>query len=218
MGRTGAQGIWWAAIAAGASFTIAAWLGWSGPAVIAWKGAGVGLLAIWAAANARDLDGWLITAVLALGALGDVLLDAIGLTTGAIAFLAGHVAAIALYARHRRGSLTTSQRLLGLLIAPVTVAVAALFAAPAGQAFGVGFYAIGLGSMAAFAWTSAFPRYRVGIGAVLFVISDLLIFSRMGPLAGSFIPTLLVWPLYFAGQALIAAGVVAGAVSNGRRA
>jgi hypothetical protein len=45
---------------------------------------------------------------------------------------------------------------------------------------------------------------------VLFVISDLLIFSRMGPLAGSAIPDLLVWPTYFGGQALIAtAGVKA---------
>jgi uncharacterized membrane protein YhhN len=34
--------------------------------------------------------------------------------------------------------------------------------------------------MAAAAWSSRFPRYRVGAGAVLFVISDWLIFSRMG--------------------------------------
>jgi len=62
--------------------------------------------------------------------------------------------------------------------------------------------------MAALAWTSRFPRYRVGLGAVLFVVSDLLIFSRFGPLAGSGVPDLMVWPTYFAAQALIAWGVV----------
>jgi len=62
--------------------------------------------------------------------------------------------------------------------------------------------------MAGAAWTSRFSRYRVGIGAVLFALSDLLIFGRLGPLAASPLPHLLVWPLYFAGQALIAWGVV----------
>ena len=46
------------------------------------EGAGVALLAIWAAIQARDVDGWLIAAVMALGATGDVLLDAQGLETG----------------------------------------------------------------------------------------------------------------------------------------
>ena len=62
--------------------------------------------------------------------------------------------------------------------------------------------------MAATAWISRFPRYWTGLGAVLFVISDLLIFARMGPLAGSAVPGLLIWPIYFTGQAMIAMGVV----------
>jgi uncharacterized membrane protein YhhN len=198
------RGLLWTAIAAGASYCLAAWLGWHGPAVTAWKGAGVGLLALWAATRARSADGWLLAAVLALGAIGDVLLDAVGMTAGALAFLAGHLVAIALYLRNRRPILTASQRLFGLLVAPLTIIVA--FAMT--HAIGVGIYAAVLGVMAATAWISRFPRYRVGIGAMLFVASDLLIFSRAGPLAGSFAPTLLVWPLYFTGQTLIAMGVV----------
>ena len=107
------RGLLWTAIAAGASYCLAAWLGWHGPAVTAWKGAGVGLLALWAATRARSADGWLLAAVLALGAIGDVLLDAVGMTAGALAFLAGHLVAIALYLRNRRPIPTTSQRLLG---------------------------------------------------------------------------------------------------------
>lgn len=72
------------------------------PIEIAWKGAGVALLAIHAAVRARSLDGWLLVCVMSLGALGDVLLEIAGLTTGAVAFLLGHVVASGLYLRHRR--------------------------------------------------------------------------------------------------------------------
>ena len=62
--------------------------------------------------------------------------------------------------------------------------------------------------MAATAWLSRFGRYRVGTGAVLFVVSDWLIFSRMGAIDLAPLPDLLIWPLYYFGQFLIATGVV----------
>jgi hypothetical protein len=77
------------------------------------------------------------------------------------------------------------------------------------QRIDIGAYAWMLGSMAASAWISRFSRYAVGIGAVLFVISDLLIFARMGPFAGMASVSLAIWALYFAGQYMIATGVVA---------
>ncbi|MCM8730016.1 lysoplasmalogenase family protein [Hephaestia sp. GCM10023244] len=206
------RGLLWAALVAGGSYCLVAWFGWQGPATIAWKGAGVALLAAWAASEARDLDGWLIAIVLALGAAGDVLLEATGMIAGAAAFLAGHLVAIGLYLRHRRTALTPSQRALGWLIAPATVVISVALVGGGSDAVTVGIYAAILGLMAAMAWTSRFPRYRTGLGAMLFVASDLLIFARFGPLAGSFVPTVLVWPFYFAGQALIAIGVV-GALS-----
>jgi len=68
-------------------------------------------------------------------------------------------------------------------------------------------YALALGAMAAGAWASVFPRYRVGSGAVLFVAADMLLFAEMGPLQGHIVPQILVWPVYFLGQLLIATGV-----------
>ncbi len=201
--------MFWIAVLAGASYSLTAW-GFvdAGAWAAAWKTSGVALLAIWAATRARGTDGWLIAAVLALGALGDLLLETHGFTIGGAAFATGHAVAIWLYLRNRRDTLTPSQRLLGYLLAPATVLISALLAAPAGQALPVGAYAAFLGVMAATAWTSRFSRYRVGIGAVLFVVSDLLIFSRFGMLRDSFLPNLLIWPTYFAAQALIAWGVV----------
>ena len=195
------------AVAAGASFWFVGQhtiprLQW-----IAWKGAGVALLAIWAAVNAHNRDGWLIAAVMAFGALGDVLLEQ-SQAGGALAFLAGHVTAIALYLLHRRTKPSLSQIVLSILLLVAVPVIAFLLPADRGAAPGIALYAAGLGAMAASAWVSRFPRYRVGLGAVMFVASDLLIFSKMGPLAGSRIPSILIWPLYFAGQALIAWGAV----------
>jgi uncharacterized membrane protein YhhN len=174
---------------------------------IAWKGAGVGLLTIWAALNARGRDGWLITAVMVFGTLGDVLLER-SQTGGALAFLAGHIIAMLLYLAHRRNKKTPSQVALAVLLLIGVPVIAFLLPTDRAAAPGIAIYATGLGAMAASAWISRFPRYRVGLGAVMFVASDLLIFAKIGPLSGSLIPVLLIWPLYFAGQVLIAWGAV----------
>ncbi|HEX4693511.1 lysoplasmalogenase [Sphingomonas sp.] len=195
------------AIFAGASFWLAIPPGIPPIALIAWKGAAVGLLAAWAALNTHNRDGWLFAAVMAFGAIGDVLLE-LSQIAGALAFLAGHITATILYWRYRRTALTPSQRILALLLLVATPAIAFLLPSDRTVAIGFAIYAIGLGAMAASAWASRFPRYKVGLGAVLFVASDLLIFARMGPLANSMAPGLLIWPLYVAGQVLIALGVV----------
>lgn len=230
-----ARAIWWAAIIAGASFMLAVTTGIEGPAVIAWKGAGVGLLALWAGWQTREhelgRDGWLITAVMAFGALGDVLIDAVGLTAGGAAFAVGHVVAIILYQLNRRDRLSPSQQALGLVMIPLAIVITIGALGAPGEVLerlgrdmmterqsnilGVLIYAALVAAMASAAWTSRFPRYRTGLGAVLFLVSDLLIFARMGALAGSPLPGLLIWPLYFAGQVLILWGVVSTLIAEG---
>jgi len=71
----------------------------------------------------------------------------------------------------------------------------------------IGIYTAFVASMAAAAWISRFPRYRTGIGAMMFLASDLLIFARMGPLAGDAWVSLAIWGLYLGGQVLITLGV-----------
>lgn len=172
-----------------------------------WKGAAVGFLALYAWARHKGQDGWLITGIMALGSLGDMLIE-LDLIWGALAFLAGHLVAIWLYARHRRAQLAVSQRALALVMLIAVPVISYMLPSDRAGAPGIALYATGLAAMAAMAWTSSFPRYRVGLGAVLFVLSDLLIFARIGPLASSPLPDLLIWPLYYAGQLLICTGVV----------
>jgi uncharacterized membrane protein YhhN len=203
-----AKGVLIASVVAGVSY-VAAWdQGLPQAVELAWKGLGVTLLAVYAALNARSLDGWLLVAVMAFGALGDVLLGAAGLTVGALAFLAGHMVAIVLYLRNRRPKPTRSQVALAVVLVPTVVVVAFLLPADRAGASGLALYSLGLALMAATAWLSRFPRYRVGIGALMFVVSDLLIFARSGPLPDSFAVGLAVWGLYYFGQVLICVGVV----------
>lgn len=197
-----------AALLAGISYYLATRFMEPSVLLTVWKGAGVGLLAVWAAMQARSLDGALIALVMALGATGDVLLEVIGTVGGGMAFMAGHIIAITLYFRNRRLQTSFSQKLLAILLIPIVIWLSWSFPADRDIASGIAIYAAPLALMAALAWTSRFSRFTVGLGAMLFVISDLFIFARMGPLASSILPGLLIWPFYFTGQAMIAMGVV----------
>ncbi|MCH7628702.1 MAG: lysoplasmalogenase [Proteobacteria bacterium] len=177
---------------------------------IAWKGGGVALLAAYAWSHHPTKDAHRIALVMAFGALGDIVLE-ISFTLGAVAFLAGHLEAISLYVRHRRATPSPSQKALAVV---TLIGVPFISFELSGQ-FPVAFYALGLGGMAAAAWLSDFPRYRVGLGAMMFAASDLLIFARMGPLAQSPLPHLLIWPLYYFGQVLICTGVIGALKARG---
>ncbi|QUL38677.1 lysoplasmalogenase family protein [Erythrobacter sp. JK5] len=167
------------------------------------KGAGVGLLAVYAMRRTSGFDGAILVIALALAAAADMVLIHDFRLGGAL-FLASHIAAIVLYLRNLRPTTTFSQKLLaaGLLVGAPAIAYLLSLRAD------IALYAVGLGAMAATAWMSRFSRYRVGLGAVLFVISDWLIFSREGPIDLAPLPNLLIWPLYYIGQLLIATGIV----------
>ena len=174
-----------------------------GPADVAWKGAGVGLLAVAAALRARGSDGWLFAAVMALGAAGDVLLE-LSLAAGAGAFAAGHVAAIFLYRRNRREA-DQAEVAIGVLVLLAAAGVPALLLQGRAEAGPFAAYALLLGAMAASAWLSRFPRRLVALGASLFLASDMLIAFRMASeTPGLGAP---IWLLYYVGQLLIFIGV-----------
>ncbi len=212
VGGIWARVVFWAAIVVGLSYLFA--IGWIanqddanisgsvGTALIGWKGAGPWLLALYALANARNADGHLITAVLAFGALGDVLIER-DLTMGGAAFAVGHAFAIALFLRNRRKWLSSTQRALAFVVVPATVLTATFLTRDAAAIA----YSVFLSAMAALAWTSRFPRYRTGIGAMLFVASDILIFAQMSALESQIWVDYAIWCLYFIGQVLIVLGV-----------
>jgi hypothetical protein len=171
------------------------------------KGAGVALLALYALLRVphdkRGLEGVLLVVALVLASAGDMAIEN-WFTIGGAFFAAAHCVMVVLYLRHRHPRPSPVQQLTGVALLIGTPLVSFVLS---GQAQ-IALYASLLGAMAAAAWMSHYPRYRVGTGAVLFVLSDWLIFSRMGAYDLAPLPDLLIWPLYYAGQVMIATGIV----------
>ena len=195
-----------ASIAAALAFYYLRWQPWPELYMMPVKGAAVGLLAVYLWQRHSSPDARLMAWAFGAAALGDMafMLD---VTIGGLLFFAYHVMALGVYLRNRRPTLSPSQKGAVVALLVLTPLIAWLLPADRAQAPSVALYALALGAMAAGAWASVFPRYRVGAGAALFVLSDLLLFAEMGPLADSVVPKVMVWPLYYLGQLLIAVGV-----------
>ncbi len=174
---------------------------------LALKGASVGLLALYVALRIPQGkhrgDGFLLVGALALAAAGDVAIE-LDFVTGGAFFTAAHVVAVGLYLRNRHQRPSPVQKLIGAMLLIGTPLVSYLLSGQ-GQ---IALYSAFLGAMASAAWMSHYPRYRVGTGAVLFVLSDWLIFARQGPLDLEPANTILIWPLYYAAQIMIATGII----------
>ena len=183
---------------------------WNSPlppaALIAAKGAGVGLLALAAALQARSTDGWLLAGLLALGATGDMLIE-LSLSAGAAAFAAAHLVSIALYLRNRRRDAGPVDKAGAALLLSAAAVIPALLLLGRPEAGPFIAYALLLGAMAASAWLSRFPRGLVAAGACLFLASDMLIAARIGLEARTEALGHAIWLLYYLGQLLIFLGV-----------
>ena len=140
---------------------------------------------------------------LALSALGDLAIE-LSFIAGGVAFFASHGVAILFYRRYLRPEPSVARR-WGTILLFLAVPLVAWWLS--GDVL-IGVYGLALGGMAMAAWLSLFPEWRVGLGALLFVASDWLIFSRLGPYDLAPLPDLLIWPLYYIGQLMIATGVV----------
>jgi hypothetical protein len=197
-----------ASIAAALAFYYLRWGPWPELYLIPVKGAAVGLLAVYLWQRHSSPDARLMAWAFGAAALGDMALEVeTDRLIGGLLFFAYHVMALGVYLRNRRPQLTSSQKAAVVAMLILTPPIAWFMPADRGQAPNVAVYALALGAMAGGAWASVFPRYRVGAGAVLFLVSDLMLFAEMGPLQGHIAPQILVWPVYYLGQLLIATGV-----------
>ena len=170
------------------------------------KGSAVMLLAAYLWLRHSSPDARLMAWAFAAASLGDMAIE-LDRMIGGLLFFAYHVLALGVYLRNRRPQLTPSQKWAVAAMLLLTPAIAWFMPADRAQAPNTAIYALALGAMAAGSWASVFPRYRVGAGAVLFLLSDLMLFAEMGPLAGNSVPRIMVWPVYYLGQLLIATGV-----------
>tara|TARA_B100000953_G_scaffold188525_1_gene155171 strand:- start:2875 stop:3555 length:681 start_codon:yes stop_codon:yes gene_type:complete len=174
---------------------------------ILWKGAGVALLLPyalrWRAVRMRALLGLM----LGFYAGGDVVLE-FDLVNGAFLFVCGHIAAIIYFWLNRRTASTPSQLLLAIVIPLAALTIGWFLAPTLGDEAGLLVYVGFVSLMAGTAWYSRFPRYRTGVGALLFLASDLFLLAREGGLLADAIAAWLVWPLYYVGVFMMTTGIV----------
>jgi len=197
-----------ASIAAALAFYYLRWGPWPELYLIPLKGAAVALLAVYLWQRHSSPDARLMAWAFGAASLGDMAMEIeFDRTISGLLFFAYHVMALGVYLRNRRPRLTATQKAAVVAMLVLTPAIAWLMPADRAQAPNLALYALALGAMAAGAWASVFPRYRVGAGAVLFLLSDLMLFAELGPLEGNIVPQILVWPVYYLGQLLIATGV-----------
>ncbi|WAT18412.1 lysoplasmalogenase [Aurantiacibacter sp. MUD11] len=171
------------------------------------KGSACAFLAIYCWLRHQSDDARLMAGAMAMASIADMAIE-FSLEVGAGIFILFHILAIRVFTRNNQGPLSKRDNWVFLLILIGTPIAAYLLPYDRSTAWLVALYAAVLAIMAASAWASNFPRAKVAAGAILFVISDLLIFSGMGPLSGSPIPQYLVWPIYYLGQFLITVGVI----------
>jgi hypothetical protein len=197
-----------ASIAAALAFYYLRWGPWPELYLIPLKGAAVGLLAVYLWLRHSSPDARLMAWAFGAAALGDIALEVtFDRTVGGLLFFAYHVMAMGVYLRNRRLTLAPTQKWAVVAMLLLTPIIAWFMPVDRAQAPNLALYALALGAMAASAWASVFPRYRVGAGAALFLASDLMLFAEMGPLQGSLLPQIFAWPIYYLGQLLIATGV-----------
>jgi uncharacterized membrane protein YhhN len=177
-------------------------------AAVAVKGLGVGLLAV-AALLLTSPRRWWLAAVMAAGALGDMLLNIPGLFLfGGASFALGHVIAMVFYLQNGRNTVGLAARLAAAALVGYGLAMPNLVSQPGTPVGALMLYSVLLCGMAATLLLSRFSRAALA-GALLFVISDTLLTMRLsGDVVGSDnAHGLMVWLTYFFGQFLIFRGV-----------
>ena len=170
-------------------------------------GVATGLLALYALLQRAGSTSRHLAAIMTVAAVRDVLFQ-VDLAISALVFFVYHLLAISLYLRHPREHATATQKAAAVAMLVLTPIVAWSLPADRTLAAPMGLYGLAVGGMAACAWMSAFPRYRVGIGAALLLAFNLIVIAELGPLMGQEVPDLLSWPLYYVGQLLVTVGVV----------
>ncbi len=171
------------------------------------KGAAAAMLAVYAFMRHSSADAKLLGWALGAASLGDMAME-FDRAIGALLLFLFHVLALGVFLRHRREQLARTQSWVCGLTLILTPVIAWFMPYDRNEAWQVALYALALGAMAAGAWASNFPRYRVGAGAMLVLTANMLLFAEMGPLSGSRVPQIMHWPIYYLGLFLICTGVI----------
>ncbi|MCJ2177759.1 hypothetical protein [Novosphingobium album (ex Hu et al. 2023)] len=171
------------------------------------KAAPLLLLAVYAALRHKGHDTQLLAAMLAFQGLGAAISDLAEDLAG-IVMVVGFAFGIGLFLMHRRRHLTPSQKGLAVCLLLLIPAICQLAINPHVEA-GLAplYFGAALGGFAASAWTSSFPRYRTGLGALVVVAGSVGNLVSLHAINGPGVGEILGWPLFYLGNLVLATGV-----------
>lgn len=165
------------------------------------------LLAVYAVLRHRGNDTRSLAGMLALQGIGSALMDyapLLGLNALVVAYLLG----LTMFLVHRRGVVDDGRKASALVLTLGTPLLCFFAAERAGVGVPL-FLGLALGGMAASAWISTFPRARVGVGAALIVVGNILAIAALGT-GGDGVASLIAlaaWPLFYLGNLVLATGI-----------
>ena len=173
--------------------------------LLALKASPLLLLAIYALLRHQGNDTRLLAGMLTCEGVGSALIDYF-VYQGTTLMIVGFGFGLGLFFVHRRQVMSSPQKALFVALIFMTPAIAYLLAAPDVRMMAL-FYGAAAGGMAASAWGSAFPRYRVGAGAVLIVGASLLAIGASTSFDFAANLGKVSWSLFFFGNLMLATGV-----------
>lgn len=176
--------------------------------LIPWKGACTLGLAISIAVAARGRATQHLALALGISAIADMLLPLRLMVPAGLLFSVSHVIAIVVFWRNRASDVSPMRRTFAFALPFVAcgLSVAAIYGTGLPMVFAL--YPLLSGIMAASAIMSRFPVWWCGLGAVIFICSDVLVLAYLGIFEQDDRLNFLTWLTYFSGYALLARGAV----------
>ena len=165
------------------------------------------LLAVYALLRLDEPEARHIAALLGLSGLGVVAVE-LDPYIGAILLILAYGFGIGLFVRFRRPNMATTQKAAAVALLLLVPLICWRLPYDRSGAVTLAVYGLALGALAGTAWASRFPRYRVGAGAVLVVISSVIGIAQAGPLMDADWPDWVIWPAFYLGNFMMATGTV----------
>jgi uncharacterized membrane protein YhhN len=148
----------------------------------------------------------MVGAALAISAVGDILLVTVGSAAGGFAFAVAHLLAGYAYARSQRDSNSAAFWMCATAVPLIAVFSSYFALRGSDQNILMSLFPLISACMAALAILSRFPLLLSGLGAAIFVASDVLFLADLGVLRHSGELGFLTWASYAVGYAMVSRG------------
>lgn len=165
------------------------------------------LLAVYAMMRHDGKDGRIVAAIMFFAGIGVVAVE-LDQYIGILVLILAYALGIGLFVKYRRANMVPTQKVAAVSLLFLTPLICWRLPFDRADSVMLAIYGLSLGAMAATAWASRFPRYRVGAGALLQVFASIVSIATAGPLYAATWPDYVVWSAFYLGHFLVCTGTI----------